>query len=137
MGRIIDIKPFDTSFRSITNLRSYGDAERIDSSGCKVDPSADEPIERIVARCMRSGRLDLAASGCVRDVAYSDELHPEERDGFDISDLSDDVDTQQVAVSQSAAVSPASVSGDEAPAVASGAASNAVSNGSAAGAATV
>lgn len=137
MGRIIDIKPFDTLFRSITNLRSYGDAERIDPAGCKVDPSADEPIDKIVARCMRSGRLDLNASGCVRDRGFSDVLHPEERDGFDIVDLSDVVDTQQVAASPSAAVAPASSGADGSAKLASGGAAPAVGDGSAAGAATV
>lgn len=136
MSKIVDIRPFDTPFRSITNLRSYGDAERI-SGECKVDPSVDEPLEKIVARCMRSGRLDLAASGCVRDAAYSDELHPEERDGFDIADLSDVVDTQQVAASPSAAVAPASGGADVSSEKASGGTASAVGDGAAADAATV
>ena len=136
MGKIVDIRPFDTPFRSISNLRSYGDAERI-SGECKVDPSADEPISAIVARCMRSGRLDLAASGCVRDRGFSDVLHPEERDGFDIADLSDVVDTQQVAASPSAAVAPASGGADVSAELASGGTASAVGDGSAAGAATV
>lgn len=136
MEVFVDIRPFDTPFRSITNLRGYGDSEVI-RGVCRVDSSADEPIERIVARCMRSGRLDLAASGCVRDAAYSSDLNPEDRDGFDIADLSDDVDTQRVADVLPAAAAPASGGGDVAPAVAIGAAASAGGNGSAAGAATV
>lgn len=133
MGKIVDIRPFDTRFRSITNLQSYGDAERI-SGVCKVDPSADEPIDKIVARCMRSGRLDLNASGCVRDRGFSDVLHPEERDGFDIVDLSQD-DESQAVISKQAATVPPQISGDVSPKVASGAADATAGNGNAAGAA--
>ena len=129
----MDIRPFDTCFRSITNLQGYGDAERI-SGKCIVDPSADEPLERIVARCMRSGRFDANASGMIRDRDFRDTLHPEERDGFDIADLSQDDDTQAVATKQADTVPP-QISGSGSPKVASGAAESTAGNGNAAGAA--
>lgn len=133
----MDIRPFDTPFRSITNLRSFGDGERISSEGCLVDSSANEPIEFLVARCMRSGRFDPSASGAVRNVSFSDDLLPEEHDGFDIADLSQVVDAHEVAVKPSAAIPAASASVAEAPKVASEDASNQASNGGSGGSATV
>lgn len=85
-------KKYKHPFRSIMDLHDYNDDE-VNTLPSLTDPSADEPIEKLVAKLIRGEILNMGSPGYddlqpgVSDSEAFDGLSPSSRDGFDLADI--------------------------------------------------
>lgn len=83
-----------SQFRSITDLKKFGDAEK-DFPETLTDETSHESIPQLVARIASRGQK---LNAVLDDSRFVEELTPEEKDGFDMADMpsiiAEDVDNE-------------------------------------------
>lgn len=92
------------SVRTQLDLGTFKDNE-VNTEPSMTDPSSDEPIEKLVARCLRGGSVPFREGGYdvgagVDPGAAFDNQSLTERKGFDLSDVPEIVERGKEAVKQ-------------------------------------